>query len=144
MDTLRRYVAQLSESETGWLAGARDPQVGRALTLLHRQMAHPWTLAELAQQTGTSRSILAERFRHLLGEPPMAYLTRWRMINAARTLLSTPRGIAEIASDIGYDSEAAFNRAFKREYGVPPARFRRERSALAGLRKAAAAHRDAS
>jgi AraC-like DNA-binding protein len=132
VETLRRYVALLSPSETGWLAGARDPDVGRALTLLHRRTASPWTLAELAQQAGTSRSILADRFRYFLGEPPMAYLARWRMIMAARLLRSTPRGVAGIASEVGYESEAAFNRAFKRHYGVPPARFRRENAHACG------------
>jgi AraC-like DNA-binding protein len=124
VETLRRYVATLSPGETGWLAGARDPDVGKALALLHQQPARAWTLAELAETVGVSRSVLAERFREFAGEPPMTYLTRWRLQLGARMLTSTSHGVAEIASQVGYDSEAAFNRAFKREFGAPPARFR--------------------
>jgi AraC-like DNA-binding protein len=124
METIRRYVAQLPPEETGWLAGARDPEVGRALALLHRAPAKPWTIAVLAREIGISRSVLADRFRHYLNEPPMSYLTRWRLLLAARMLKSSSRGVADIAADVGYESEAAFNRAFKRQFSVPPARFR--------------------
>jgi len=124
-ETIRRYVAQLPLEETGWLAGARDPEVGRALALLHRAPARPWTIGMLAREVGISRSVLAERFRHYLNEPPMSYLTRWRLLLAARMLKSSSRGVADIAADVGYESEAAFNRAFKRQFSVPPARFRR-------------------
>jgi AraC-like DNA-binding protein len=127
-ETLRRYVRGLPEGQTGWLAGARDREIGRALTLLHHRPAHPWTVAELAREAGLSRTVLTERFGHFLGEPPMAYLTRWRLRLAARTLTASSHGVARIASDVGYESEAAFNRAFKREYGLPPARFRRDRT----------------
>jgi len=126
VETLRRYIAGLPSGRTGWLAGSRDPEVSRALALLHRNPAQPWTIAELARQTGVSRSVLAERFRHFLGEPPMTYLTRWRMQLAAGALKNSSRGVAEIAEGAGYESEAAFNRAFKREFGVPPARYRAE------------------
>jgi transcriptional regulator GlxA family with amidase domain len=126
MDTLRRYMAGLPELETGWLAGARDPVVGKSLSLMHSKAQHPWTIAELAKEVGLSRSALVERFTRYLSEPPMTYLMRWRLQLAARALAATPRGVAEIASDVGYESEAAFNRAFKREFGVPPARYRRE------------------
>lgn len=126
VDTLRRYVASLPEHHTGWLAGARDPVVGKSLGLLHRRVDHPWTIADLAKEVGLSRSALVERFSRYLAEPPMTYLTRWRLQLAARALAHTPKGVAEIASDVGYESEAAFNRAFKREFGLPPARFRRE------------------
>lgn len=132
-ETLRRYIASLPQEQTGWLAGARDPEVGRALALLHHQPEHPWTVAELAQQAGVSRSVLAERFRYLLHETPMAYLTRWRLQLGAQALTSSSRSVAEIAASVGYESEAAFNRAFKREYGEPPARYR------STARKAAAA-----
>ena len=125
-ETLRRYIAQLPPEKTGWLAGARDPEVGKSLALMHRNPAHPWTIADLAREAGLSRAVLAERFRHYLGEPPIAYLTRWRMQLAARMLKSSNRSVAEIAADVGYESEAAFNRAFKRELAVPPARFRTE------------------
>jgi AraC-like DNA-binding protein len=124
VETIRRYIAQLPPEETGWLAGARDPEIGRALALLHGDPAKPWTIAMLARETGISRSVLAERFRHYLNEPPMSYLTRWRLLLAARMLKSTSRGVADIAADVGYESEAAFNRAFKRQFNLPPARFR--------------------
>jgi AraC-like DNA-binding protein len=130
VDTLRRYIAALPEQETGWLAGARDPVVGKSLTLLHCKAQHPWTIAELAKEVGLSRSALVQRFTRYLSEPPMAYLMRWRLQLAARALGSTSRGVAEIAFDVGYESEAAFNRAFKREFGLPPARYRREQRAV--------------
>jgi AraC-like DNA-binding protein len=124
VDTLRRYVSDLPEQQTGWLAGARDAIVGRSLGLLHSRIAHPWTIADLAAEVGISRSALVERFTRYLSEPPMTYLTRWRLQLAARSLERTPRGVAEIAADVGYESEAAFNRAFKREFGQPPGRYR--------------------
>jgi len=124
VDTLRRYVAGLPQQQVGWLAGARDPVVGKSLGLLHSRVAHPWTIADLANEVGISRSALVERFTRYLSEPPMTYLTRWRLQLAARSLESTPRGVAEIAAEVGYESEAAFNRAFKREFGQPPGRYR--------------------
>lgn len=123
-ETLRRYVDLLPPRQTGWLAGARDPDVGNALALLHRQPSDPWTISALAKQVGVSRSVLAERFRHFLGVPPMAYLTRWRLQLGAQLLTSTSHSVAQIAAEVGYESEPAFNRAFKREFGSPPARFR--------------------
>ena len=127
VDTLRRYVATLPEQQKGWLAGARDPIVGKSLGLLHGRIAHPWTIADLANEVGISRSALVERFTRYLAEPPMTYLTRWRLQLAARSLEKTSRGVADIAADIGYESEAAFNRAFKREFGTPPGRYRSDR-----------------
>jgi AraC-like DNA-binding protein len=124
VDTLRRYVAGLPDQQMGWLAGARDPIVGKSLGLLHGRIAHPWTIADLANEVGISRSALVERFTRYLSEPPMTYLTRWRLQLAARALEKTSRGVAEIAADVGYESEAAFNRAFKRELGQPPGRYR--------------------
>jgi AraC-like DNA-binding protein len=124
VDTLRRYVGSLPEQQTGWLAGTRDPVVGKSLGLLHSRIAHPWTIADLADEVGISRSALVERFTRYLSEPPMTYLTRWRLQLAARSLEKTSRGVADIAADIGYESESAFNRAFKREYGQPPGRYR--------------------
>ena len=123
-ETLRRYVDSLPPGHTGWLAGARDPDVGKALALLHRQPSQQWTVAELATEVGVSRSVLAERFRHFLGVPPMAYLTSWRLQLGAQLLTSTSRGVAQIAGEVGYESEPAFNRAFKREFDAPPARYR--------------------
>jgi AraC-like DNA-binding protein len=130
IDTLRRYVSGLSEQQAGWLAGARDPIVGKSLALLHSRAAHPWTIADLADEVGISRSALVERFTRYLSEPPMTYLTRWRLQLAARALEKTSRGVAEIAADIGYESEAAFNRAFKREFGQPPGRYRSDHKSL--------------
>jgi transcriptional regulator GlxA family with amidase domain len=126
VETLRIYIAGLPEAQTGWLAGARDPVVGRSLAILHGKVSHPWTIAELAKEVGLSRSALVERFSRFLSLPPMTYLTRWRLQLAARALTTTPRGTADIAGEVGYESEAAFNRAFKREFGLPPARYRRE------------------
>ena len=124
IETLRRYIALLPHEQTGWLAGIRDPEVGKALALLHRRPAHPWTIAALANEVGISRSVLAERFRRYLSETPIAYLTRWRLQLGAQMLKSTNRSVAEIAAEVGYESEPAFNRAFKREFALPPARFR--------------------
>jgi len=126
VDTLRRYVTSLPDQTTGWLAGARDPVVGKSLALLHRRAHHPWTLAELAADVGVSRSALVARFTRYLSDPPMAYLTGWRLRLAAQALTSSPKGVADIAAAVGYESEAAFNRAFKRVFGVPPARYRRQ------------------
>lgn len=124
VETLRAWIAHLPAHQTGWLAGARDAEVGKALALMHSQPARPWTIASLAREAGISRSVLAERFRHYLDQTPMAYLTRWRLQLGAQMLTSTNRSVLQIAADVGYESEAAFNRAFKREFAVPPARFR--------------------
>jgi AraC-like DNA-binding protein len=126
VETLRRYIVQLPERQTGWLAGARDREIGKALSLMHRRPAEPWTIATLAAEVGLSRSVLAQRFREFLGEPPLTYLTRWRLQMGAQMLSSTSYSVAEIASEVGYESEPAFNRAFKREFGNPPARYRNE------------------
>jgi transcriptional regulator GlxA family with amidase domain len=127
-EMLRRYQRELPPRQIGWLAGARDPAVGKALTLIHHRHAHPWTIPELAREVGVSRTVLSERFRHFLASTPMAYLTRWRLQLGAGALTSTSHSVAQVASDVGYESEAAFNRAFKREYGLPPARYRRAQS----------------
>jgi AraC-like DNA-binding protein len=124
VEVVRRYVRSLPPDATGWLVGLRDPVVGRALGLLHRQPARPWTLDALAREAGTSRSALAERFSHLVGQPPMLYLTRWRMQLAARLLADSAAKVGAVAFDVGYDSEAAFSRAFKKTVGVSPARWR--------------------
>jgi len=129
VETLRRYINTLPPEQTGWLAGARDPIIGRALALLHKDPEHPWTLSDLARRIGLSRTRLAERFRHFLGESPMAYLTRWRLKLGAELLQSTEDSVVEVAAAVGYGSEAAFNRAFKREFDCPPAQFRRKRKA---------------
>lgn len=124
IETLRRYIAALSPEQKGWLAGVRDPEVGKALALLHRNPAHPWTIASLTEAVGISRSVLTERFRHYLSESPMSYLARWRLSVGAQLLRSTSNSVAQIAGEVGYESEPSFNRAFKRQFGIPPARFR--------------------
>ena len=126
VETLRRYINALPPDQTGWLAGARDPVIGQALSLLHKEPAHPWTVSNLARRVGLSRTRLAERFRYFLAESPMAYLTKWRLKLGAELLLSTEDSVAEVAAAVGYGSEAAFNRAFKREFDYPPAQFRRK------------------
>ena len=125
VETLRRYISSLPADQVGWLAGARDPLVGQALALLHKDPARPWTISELARGVGLSRTRLSERFRRFLGESPMAYLVRWRLKLAADILQSSDDSISQVASAVGYGSEASFNRAFKREYASPPAQFRR-------------------
>lgn len=137
--TLRRYMEQLPPEQTGWLAGARDPVVGGALALLHRDPCRAWSVADIAEAIGASRSVVAERFARLLGEPPLAYLARWRLQLAAKLLGTTRQTIVQVASEVGYESEAAFNRAFKREFGLPPARYRRARNGNGVGQPAAAA-----
>src|SRR5205085_4644913 len=105
---------------------------GRVLALMHQNPAHPWTIAALAEEAGISRSVLAERFRHYLNQSPMAYLTRWRLQLGAQMLSSTSYSVGQIAAEVGYESEAAFNRAFKRQFGVPPARFRNQLRSAGG------------
>jgi AraC-like DNA-binding protein len=128
VETLRRCVSALPPGQIGWLAGARDPAIGQALGLLHKEPAHPWTISDLARRVGLSRTRLAERFRHFLKGSPMAYLAQWRLKLGAEILQSTKDSVAEVAAAVGYGSEAAFNRAFKREFHCPPAQFRRKRS----------------
>lgn len=137
VEALRRYAAALPETQQGWLAGLRSPHVSRALSLLHARPAYPWTIDELAAQVGLSRTALADRFQRLLGDPPLRYLTRWRLALAARHLRETQEPLVRIAERVGYDSEAAFNRAFKREFGAPPASWRRRMRGAASSEVAA-------
>ncbi len=125
VEAVRRYVDTMPDDRKGWLAGLRDRFVARALTLMHGRPAHPWTVEDLARRVGMSRSGLAQRFTDLLGVPPMQYLAQWRLQLAAQQLRLSDRPLASVAEDVGYESEAAFNRAFKREFGVPPATWRR-------------------
>jgi transcriptional regulator GlxA family with amidase domain len=129
VETLRRYVEGLPEDQTGWLAGLKDPFVSRALSLLHGCVAKEWTVDDLGREVGLSRSALADRFARLIGEPPMRYLARWRIQVAAHQLRTSDMSLARIAEHVGYESEAAFSRAFKRNFGVPPAAWRRNVSA---------------
>ena len=125
IDALRRYAELLPPAGKGWLAALRDPRIGRALALLHAEPAQAWTLEELAHRVALSRSALADRFAALVGEPPMQYLMHWRLALAARALRSGAEAIVRIAERAGYESDAAFSRAFKREFGMPPAAWRR-------------------
>lgn len=125
VDVVRRYLETLPADRTGWLAGLRDPIVGRALESLHRRPAHDWTLEVLGREVGLSRSALAERFTQLVGQPPMQYLKDWRMQLAANLLVRSNDGIAAIADRVGYESEAAFSRAFKKAVGTAPSRWRK-------------------
>jgi len=125
VEAMRRYMETLPPEGRGWLAGVRDPHVGRALSLLHAEPGRAWSVDVLAREAALSRSALAERFTNLVGESPIQYLTRWRLALAARSLRAGSDAIARIAERSGYESEAAFNRAFKREFGVPPAAWRR-------------------
>src|SRR5574341_112372 len=124
-EAIRHYMDELPPGKSGWLAGLRDRYVGRALSLLHEQPAYPWTVEELAKKVGLSRSALGQRFNALIGAPPMQYLTRWRTSLAARQLRESDVSIIRVATEVGYESEAAFNRAFKREFGLPPATWRK-------------------
>jgi AraC-like DNA-binding protein len=131
-EALQRYVMQLPQGRTGWLAGAGDATVGRALAALHHRPTHPWTLDELAQEAAVSRSALTERFARYLGQSPMAYLADWRLELGAEALRTSSRSVLHVAADVGYESEAAFNRAFKRRFGKPPAQYRRASRARTG------------
>lgn len=128
VDAARRYLDDLPEDAVGWLAGLRDRFVGKALARLHERPEYPWTVDELAHDVGLSRSALHERFAQYLGHPPMQYLANWRMQLGARLLRETNYTVAHIALEVGYESEAAFSRAFKRLVGKPPAAWKKERT----------------
>jgi AraC-like DNA-binding protein len=125
IEVVRRHLESLPPAQAGWLAGLRDPFVGRALSLIHRSPARNWTIEELARDVGLSRSVLAERFAELVGLPPMHYLAKWRMQIASDLLSGGSTNIATVAAETGYGSEAAFSRAFKKIVGVPPSAWRR-------------------
>ncbi|HEV2650685.1 MAG TPA: AraC family transcriptional regulator [Rhizomicrobium sp.] len=125
IEVVRRYLEGLPPEQIGWLAGLRDPFVGKALSLMHARPAHNWTIDDLARDVGLSRSVLAERFNDMVGMPPIQYLSNWRMQIAAGLLSGGNKNIASIAAHTGYGSEAAFSRAFKRMVGVSPSEHRR-------------------
>jgi AraC-like DNA-binding protein len=141
VEVIRRHLEALPPDRTGWLAGLRDPHVGKALAALHGRPGHAWTLDGLGREAGLSRSALAERFAALVGEPPIQYLGRWRMQVAAGLLTTTHDSIAAIGARVGYASEAAFSRAFRKLVGVPPAAWRRSRTAPPPRRRAPGARR---
>jgi AraC-like DNA-binding protein len=124
VEAIRRHIETLPAAQTGWLAGLRDPVVGQALAALHGQPAAAWTVESLARAVGVSRSVLADRFAEMVALPPMQYLALWRMQRASRLLLEG-EPVAEVAGAVGYESEAAFSRAFKKLVGEAPATWRR-------------------
>ena len=125
VEILRQWLDTQGDGESGWLGALRDAAVSDALARLHQEPARRWTVADLAREVGLSRSVLARRFREKVGQTPLAYLAQVRLELAARQLLTSEASLIEIARRVGYDSEFAFNRAFKRQYGRPPGRFRR-------------------
>lgn len=124
-EAVRQYIETIPEHETGWLAGLKDPFVSKALTLLHTRYAEPWTTSDLAREVGMSRSAFADRFTSLLHEPPMRYFARLRMNLAANLLREGRQNASNVAYTVGFNSEAAFNRAFKKEFGIPPGSWRK-------------------
>ena len=125
IEAVGEHVRNMPEEGTGWLAGLRDPGVGRALALMHGDVGHPWSVEELGRRAGLSRSGLAERFTRLIGVSPMHYLADWRLQMAGQMLRDSPDPLVRIAERIGYESEAAFSRAFKKKFGQAPATWRR-------------------
>lgn len=130
IEVLRLYMNEHGKGRTGWLAGVGDRIVGAALTSLHRSPGHQWTLEELAREASTSRSVLAERFQLLVGISPMQYLAQWRMLLAANLLRHGNAPLARVAEEVGYQTDTAFSRAFRREFGLPPASWRRNQATL--------------
>jgi AraC-like DNA-binding protein len=125
VEILREYMQRLPVDQGGWLAGLNDPHVGKALRLMHANPARDWTVDDLAREAAVSRSVLAQRFTDLVGDAPMRYLSNWRMQLAKQMMRDGARNIQDVATRVGYDSEAAFNRAFKRATGSPPAAWRK-------------------
>jgi AraC-like DNA-binding protein len=132
VEVVRRYATRLPHTAKGWFAALNDPIVGRALQLIHRDRARRWTVGQLAREAGTSRTVLSARFNAIVGQPPIEYLAGWRMQVAAERLRNTRDNIAAVAAEIGYESEAAFNRAFKRITGMAPGRWRELKTAQQG------------
>ena len=128
LQAIRQHIDSIPAEATGWLSGLRDRQVGMALSLMHGRLSERWTIDGLAREVGLSRSAFAERFSQLMGVPPMQYLGNWRLQRAAQLLERNGMSIAQAARDVGYESEAAFNRAFKKQVGIPPGSWRRSRS----------------
>jgi len=132
VEVIRLCLETLPAHETGWLSGLRDPAIGKVLTMLHQRPAHPWTLSLLAEEAGMSRAAMTARFTHLIGHAPMQYLTLWRMQVAARLLADSSMKVATVGHEVGYRSEAAFSRAFKKVVGVSPAGWRRKATDFGG------------
>ena len=130
VEAVRHYSTTLAPEEAGWLKGLKDRQIGRALVLIHRDIAAPWSIDALAKEVALSRAAFVQRFTSVIGTPPIQYLTKWRLRTAQMNLRETRKSIAQIAHIVGYESEEAFSRAFKREFGAPPVRWREQLSAL--------------
>jgi AraC-like DNA-binding protein len=128
VEAVRQYTVTPGDQDAGWLKGLEDPRVGRALALMHRNISSPWSAAALATEVSMSRSAFVHRFTTLMGMPPIRYLTLWRLQTAKMHLRETQKTIAQLAHLVGYESEEAFARAFKREFGLPPARWRDQQS----------------
>jgi AraC-like DNA-binding protein len=124
VEAIRQYSATFSDQEAGWLKGVVDPQVGRALAAIHHNITSPWSADSLAKEVSMSRSAFVDRFTMLVGMPPIRYLTFWRLQAAKRSLRETSKSIAQLAQEVGYGSDEAFSRAFKREFGLSPSRWR--------------------
>jgi len=140
IEVLRIYMNEQAQQCTGWLAGVNDRIVGAALRALHAEPARPWTLEELARTAGASRSVLAERFSQMVGQSPMQYLAQWRMLLASNLLARSNAPLSHIAEEVGYQTDTAFSRAFRREYGMPPAEWRRRQSGSSAGAAGAIAH----
>ncbi|MGE0457825.1 MAG: AraC family transcriptional regulator [Bauldia sp.] len=124
VEAVRQYVATQEDGEQAWLRGLRDPHIGKALALIHSDITVSWSAEALAKEVAMSRSSFVDRFSSLVGQPPIRYLTNWRLQTARRLLQESPLTIAQLAHKVGYESEEAFSRAFKREFGLSPARWR--------------------
>ncbi len=129
VEAVRAYSESQKVHEKHWLHGLKDQYVGRALAALHDRLSHGWSVADMAEVAGLSRSAFVERFTAAMGTPPMQYLAKSRMLLAKELLVERQKSISQVAAAVGYDAEAAFNRAFKREFGVPPARWRDQQAA---------------
>jgi AraC-like DNA-binding protein len=129
IEAVRRYSSGLAEQEAGWLKGLKDPYIGRALALIHQNLSAPWSAEALASEVALSRSAFVQRFTSLVGMPPIRYLTVWRLQTAKLNLRETSKTIAQLAHSVGYESEEAFSRAFKRKFGLAPAQWRQGHSA---------------
>ena len=125
VEAVRRYVTTMPKGQTGWLAGLADPVVAQVLALLHSDISRDWAVEELARKSGASRTVLAERFAQTVGMAPIQYLSHWRMQVAAHELKNSREPLVRIAEKVGYESEAAFSRAFKKTFGTAPATWRR-------------------
>jgi AraC-like DNA-binding protein len=128
VEAMRQYSVAFTDQDAGWLKGVADPQIGRALAAIHHNVGSPWTADSLAREVSMSRSAFVDRFTALVGMPPIRYLTIWRLQAAKRNLRETRTSIAQLAQEVGYGSDEAFSRAFKREFGLSPARWREQQS----------------